>query len=211
MIRGTQGYAEQADELVARYEAIAFTDKHQVVLHVLPAAPARVLDIGAGTGADASWLAERGHCVVAVEPTAEFRARGRALHSSPAIEWIDDNLPSLQRLRRLGRQFELVMLTAVWMHLDEAERRVAMPNLASLMAPGGVLVMALRHGTVPAGRVMFEVSADETIALAGACGLRPLLNVRTASTQGVNRDAGITWSRLAFERVPILDRPVARE
>ena len=103
------------------------------------------------------------------------------------------------------------MLTAVWMHLDEAERRVAMPNLASLMAPGGVLVMALRHGPVPAGRVMFEVSADETIALAEACWLRSLLNVRTLSTQGVNRAAGITWSRLAFERVPILDRPVARE
>jgi SAM-dependent methyltransferase len=211
VIRGTQGYAEQADELVARYEAIDFADKHAAVLHLLPSAPARVLDVGAGTGADAAWFAERGHPVVAAEPTAEFRRRGRALHPSRSIEWIDDSLPALAEVRRRARTFELVMLTAVWMHLDESERRIAMPNLASLLAPGGVLVMALRHGPVPPGRVMYEVSADETIALAEPCGLRPLLNVRTESTQGVNRDAGITWSRLVFERLPILDRPAALE
>jgi SAM-dependent methyltransferase len=198
MIRGTQGYAEQADELVARYESVAFADKHAAVLHLLPAAPAPALDVGAGTGADAAWLAERGHPVVAVEPTAEFRKRGGALHPSASIEWIDDSLPMLAEVRRLRRRFGLVMLTAVWMHLDEPERRIAMPRLAALLAPGGVLVMALRHGTVPAGRVMFEVSAEETVALAEPCGLRLLLCERTESTQPDNRAAGITWTRLAF-------------
>ena len=211
MIRGTQAYAAQANELARRYEAIAFVDKHQAVLHLLPDAPAAVLDIGAGTGADAAWLAERGHLVVAVEPTGEFRARGMALHPSPSIEWIDDHLPTLEHVLVRGQRFGLVLLTAVWMHLDEPERRVAMPRIASLLAPQGVLVMALRHGPMPAGRIMFDVSAMETIALAQDCGLRPLLDVRTASAQGINRDAGVTWSRLVFEPVRILERPVARE
>ena len=49
MVRGTQGYAEQADELSKRYEALSIEHKHQALLHLLPPAPARALDIGAAS------------------------------------------------------------------------------------------------------------------------------------------------------------------
>jgi len=197
-IRGTRGYAEQADELAVRYEGIDFTTKHEAVLPLLPAAPASAIDIGAGTGRDAAWLAKRGYRVVAVEPTEAMRSHGIALHPSPAIEWIDDSLPALRRLLALDRRFDLVMLTAVWMHLDADERRLAMPNVAALVAPRGLLVMTLRHGPVPSGRIMFAVSAEETIALAAAQGLRLSLNVHAESSQAANRDAGVSWTQLAF-------------
>ena len=45
---------------------------------------------------------------------------------------------------------------------------------------------------------MFEVSGDETIRLAAAQGLTPVLQLRTDSVQEVNRRAGVTWTRLAF-------------
>ena len=117
-VRGTRGYAEQAEELVTRYEGIDFAAAHQAVLPLLPAAPASVIDIGAGTGRDAAWLADRGHRVVAVEPTEALRSRAIALHPAPAIEWIDDSLPALRKVLAQRRRFDLVMLTAVWMHLD---------------------------------------------------------------------------------------------
>lgn len=199
-VRGSRGYAEQADELVARYEAIDFPAKHRAVLPLLPAAPASAIDIGAGTGRDAAWLADRGYRVVAVEPTAALRSRAMALHPTPAIEWIDDSLPMLGRVIAQRRSFDLVMLTAVWMHLDADERRVAMVPVAELLAPGGLLVITLRHGPVPSGRIMFAVSAAETIALAEARGLRLLLNVHAESSQAANRDAGVSWTQLAFAR-----------
>lgn len=203
MIRGIQGYAEQATDLIERYEAIDFVDKHQAVLHLLPMAPGWVLDIGAGTGADAAWLAHRGHRVVAVEPTSAFRSHGMAIHRSRSIEWVDDSLPGLEHITRRRQRFDLVMLTAVWMHLDEPERRLAMPNVASLLAPDGMLVMSIRRGPVPAGRRMYDVSAEETVALAEASGLRAVLTVETPSAQAVNRDAGVTWLRLvALPRSP---------
>jgi SAM-dependent methyltransferase len=197
-VRGTQGYAEQADALFVKYEEIGFEHKHEAVLHLLPRAPASVLDIGAGTGADAAWLDARGYRVVAIEPGREFRTRAMALHPSPSIEWVEDSLPGLAVMAGRRDTFDVVTLTAVWMHLDEAERATAMPNLASLVAPGGLLLMTLRHGPIPAGRVMFEVSAEETIHLASACGLQTLLSVHRESTQAANRDAGVTWTRLAF-------------
>lgn len=198
-VRGSRGYAEQAEALVARYETIDFTAKHRAVLEMLPP-PGAAIDIGAGSGADAAWLAARGWRVVAVEPTAAMRTRAIALHPTPAIEWIDDSLPVLAVVAALRRTFDLVMLTAVWMHLDEDERRVAMRNVAALVAPAGLLVMTLRHGPAPIGRLMFAVSAAETIALAAANGLAVAANVHAESTQAENRAAGVTWSELAFRR-----------
>lgn len=200
MTRGTRGYAENAPELIERYESIDFADKHRAALPFIPAAPSRVLDIGAGTGSDANWLASRGHQVLAVEPTAEFRSYAQARYTSPRIEWLDDCLPQLQAVVRRQQTFAAIFLTAVWMHLDEQERGIAMPILGSLLSPRGVIIMSLRHGPVPHGRVMFEVSPRETMAAAKACGLGVLLDAHSASTQAANRQAGVSWSHLAFMR-----------
>lgn len=168
------------------------------MLHLIPTAPSSILDIGSGTGRDAAWFAAQGHRVVAVEPTDALRLPAMALHPSPLIEWLDDSLPDLAMLQRRGESFDVVMLTAVWMHLDAQQRRRAMPNLGSLVREGGVMIMMIRHGPVPPGRRMFEVSAEETIELARMQRLHPVLNLREESSQEANRATGITWTSLAF-------------
>src|SRR4051794_21024494 len=92
---GMQGYAETADALAVRYESVSFERLHAAVLHLMPTLPTRVLEVGAGTGRVAARLADLGHSVVAVEPTAEMGAQGKRLHSNSGIEWIDDTLPNL--------------------------------------------------------------------------------------------------------------------
>ena len=200
MTSGTRGYGEESEEFVRRSEAIPFEEKHRHVLHLLPLDPCRVLDIGAGSGGDAARFVALGHQVVAVEPADELRSAAIALHPSERIEWGNDSLPYLEWTRSLGRRFDLVMMTGVWMHLDEAERQQAMPNVASLIDPGGLLIMSIRHGWVPPNKLMFPVSAEETISLAQTQGLVPLLHVEADSIQPTNRQANVTWSHLAFSR-----------
>ncbi len=196
VVSGTEGYAEQADALVGPVDAVSFADLHRPILHMIPQAPCPVLDIGAGTGRDAAALAAIGHQVVAVEPVAELRHHAIALHPSPRIEWLDDSLPHLGRLLARGQRFDLVMLTAVWMHLDFRQRRQAMPKLATLAADDGLVSMTLRHGPVPTGRRMFDVTADETIALAQDAGLTLALRLDNQPSQFNRSD--VTWTRLAF-------------
>jgi len=199
-VSGTEGYADEAEALLARYESLSAAEVHRAVLHLLPAAPADVLDIGAGTGRDAAWFASLGHQVVAVEPTEMLRARARALHASPSITWVDDSLPDLAVLRARIQQFDLVMLTAVFMHLDQDQRIQAMPNIAGLLAPGGRLIMRLRHGPVPQGRRMFEVPADEVIAMAASQGLTAIFNHHGEASGAQNRRDGVTWTTVAFAK-----------
>ncbi|WP_420507497.1 class I SAM-dependent methyltransferase [Nitratireductor aquimarinus] len=171
-MQGTQGYAESAERLATQYESITFADVHRDVLHLFPALPSRICDIGAGSGRDAAALAAQGHKVVAVEPTEELRNEGMRLHDGKAIEWIDDHLPSLDRLRTRDERFDLILLTAVWMHLDEAEQYLGMESLAGLLTEGGRISMSLRHGPVPHGRRMFDVSTAQTTKLAASFGLQ---------------------------------------
>jgi hypothetical protein len=142
-----------------------------------------------------------GHSVVAVEPTEELRRGAMLLHPSPMIEWLDDSLPDLAAVRARKEELDLVILTAVWMHLDEAQRQRAMPNVSALVRNGGAVIMSLRHGPIPPGRRMFEVSAEETIALAQRSNLFCTLNRDAKSSL---RQPGVSWTRLAFKkRTPI--------
>ena len=200
MFPGTEGYEEQADCLVTRYEAIPFEQKYRAEMQLLPQRPSAVLDIGAGTGADAAWLARRGHRVVAVEPVERFRTLAATLHPFDPIEWVADGLPDLKRILARDRPFDVILASAVWMHLDDEQRTRAMRTVARLLAPDGIALVSLRHGPTPAGRVMFEVTAEETARLARANGLRVELDIRTDSLQPRNRAQGVEWSRLAFRR-----------
>ncbi|ABF08659.1 class I SAM-dependent methyltransferase [Cupriavidus metallidurans] len=193
----TAGYGEQASTLVVQYESITFEDVHRDVLHLLPAPPARIVDVGAGTGRDAAALARRGHQVVAVEPTAELREAGRKLHADVDIDWLDDTLPALARLRERPTRFDVIMLTAVWMHLDADERAQAIGAVDALLADHGLVFLSLRHGPVPAGRRMFDVSAAETIALAEPYGLR---SAHCSQRSGLMDRTDVHWTNLVLQR-----------
>jgi SAM-dependent methyltransferase len=190
-VPGIDGYAAEADRLAVDYERLRSNVTYPVLAGFWPAPPARVCDIGAGTGRDAALFAARGHEVVAVEPTDALRAHGARLH--PELTWLDDGLPGLVRLRATGARFDLVYVNAVLMHLDANERPGALASLRHMLAPGGVLFITLRHGPVPAGRRMFAVDAADVIA-----GLPDLaLAYHRDHRDGMGRDA-VSWSYLVF-------------
>lgn len=193
-------YASAAPTLIDRFEAVAPQQLYAPLADLLPRSPVRVADIGAGTGRDAAWFADLGHAVLAVEPVAELRAAGLRLHPSPRIVWLDDRLPELAALRTRG-PFDLVTLCAVWHHLDAEARRIAILGLAAIVAPGGLLIVSLRHGPELLGRPVFPVPPEETVAAASAAGFSLLRRVETESIQAANQAAGVRWTWLALRKI----------
>ena len=60
--------------------------------------------------------------------------------------------------------FDLILLSAVWMHIPPSDRARSIRKLANLLKPGGKLVISLRHGQNQAEftqRNMHLVCADE--------------------------------------------------
>lgn len=166
MIAAYEGAAGLA--LAERYEAVSAPDLHGPVADLLPSAPSRVLDVGAGSGRDAAWLAEMGHEVLAAEPSSTFRAEGARLHPDPAISWIDDQLPDLGRV---SGPFDVILLSAVWQHVLPEDRAAAFARLTGILAPGGLLLISLRLGPPDLARDMHPVSVGELRYLANGSGL----------------------------------------
>ena len=191
------GYAADAAELIARYEAFSTADLLSPVIDLLPR-KGRVLDLGAGTGRDAAWFAANDCQVLAVEPVAGFRDAGARLHPSPRIDWLGDRLPDLAAVRKRGGAFDLVLLSGVWQHLDRDQRKRAMPVIATLLASSGILVLSVRHGPGAPNRPCFKGNAEEAIRLAEAAGLRLVRRRHVASIQERNRRVGVMWTWLAF-------------
>jgi SAM-dependent methyltransferase len=202
-------YDANASRLAEQWRTLDPLEVHAPVLHLMPARPSCILDIGAGAGGDAAWYASLGHTVLAVEPADGLRLAGIADHSDPGIEWLDDSLPDLALVRARRETFDLVTLTAVWAHLDHDQRRRAMPNIASQIAADGRLIMSIRNGWTPPTRPTWEARPEDTIRHAEAEGLTLVFRTTTGSIQALNRAHGVTWTWLAFERPSSLARQTA--
>jgi SAM-dependent methyltransferase len=190
-------YGLGAAEFGTRWEALSAPLIWAPIRDLLVLKPGGLaLDIGAGSGRDAAWLASLGLNVVAAEPAEGMRGEGLALH--PELRWVDDRLPELATVHRLGLSFDLVLLSAVWMHLRPQERPRAFRKMATLLKPGGVLVLTLRHGPSEPGRPMYEVSLGEVEALARDHGLAVLRAVGQPDLLG---RADVNWTTVCL-RLP---------
>jgi 2-polyprenyl-3-methyl-5-hydroxy-6-metoxy-1,4-benzoquinol methylase len=195
------GYEHDSARLIDAFEAISSAEVLAPVSAFVEGSPGRVLDVGAGTGRDAAWLAARGWDVIAVEPVAQFREAGARLHPAPSIEWVNDSLPHLSHVLNRQHWFSLVLLTAVWQHVLPEDRSMALRNLKSLLSPSGRLIMSLRHGPGSPARECFPATEAETRCLARECGLETVGSQSAPSVQSWNRSAGVSWTWLVFSHL----------
>ncbi|BFT32056.1 hypothetical protein D210916BOD24_32320 [Alteromonas sp. D210916BOD_24] len=167
-------YQRNKDSLIKQYDSVSFESVHKDWLEYIPSKGA-VLDIGAGSGRDARYLSSLGLKVFAAEPVLSLLISARENSVDHDIIWFQDKLPALYEAKTLGTKFELILLSAVWMHLSPEERILSMQNMSSLINAGGKLVITLRYGEFSDGRSAFPISVDEVKKLADANGLNPLL------------------------------------
>lgn len=193
-------YSADARALAEQYESLAPSAVHASALSIMPpSGDGRLaLDVGAGTGRDAAWLAGLGYEVVAVEPAEEMRRVAAEIHADVPVRWIDDALPSLDRLHALALSFDLVMVSAVWQHVAPADRPRALRKLATAMKPGSLLVLTLRSGPAPSDRPMHPTSVGEVEGLARSLGLEV---VRVAESGDERRRPDVRWTTMCL-RMP---------
>jgi SAM-dependent methyltransferase len=153
-------YHEQATKLNAQYNSVAFEDVHASWCDFWPTQNSSVLDIGAGNGRDAHWFAQRGCDVVAVEPAQALRELGKT-QTPLTIHWLDDQLPELSKVFELGIRFDVILLSAVWMHIAPNERERCFRKLSNLLAGNGKIIISLRFGDFKDTRKAYPVSSEE--------------------------------------------------
>ena len=109
-----------------------------LVEEVAALTPGVALDLGAGDGRNAVWLAGHGWCVSAVDFSAVAIDRGQALATAAGVE-IDWRQEDLLAWTPPAIAFDLVAL--FFIHLPQEERRGVYARAASAVRPGGTLLV----------------------------------------------------------------------
>ena len=190
-----QFYSDNVESLLEQYDTVAFESVHQDWLEHLPKA-GRVLDVGAGSGRDARYMAHGGLEVVAVEPCQKLSVKASKSDSGANIRWLADSLPLLQKTYDMNSPFDLILLSAVWMHLTYDERTVSMGRLAGLLSDNGILVITLRYGDFSDGRIAYPVDADEVVKLSKASGLSVAMKTDLNTDQLGRHD--VAWQTIVL-------------
>lgn len=115
--------------------------------------PGRALDLGAGEGRTALWLAQRGWRVTAVDFSDVALERGRIrVEEAPvagSVEWVCADLADFDPT---GATYDLVLL--MFIHLHTEQRRRLLRLAAATLAPGGMVLVVgydTRHASAGQG------------------------------------------------------------
>lgn len=153
-------YNENSQELTDQYNSVPFEKVHGQIIPFLPKT-GKVLDVGCGSGRDAFALAEMGLEVTAVDPAKNMLNSAKENFSHKNITFVEDSMPSLKEVKSKGEKYDFILLSAVWMHIEEKDRKEAFDNLKSLLSPNGKMAIYLRHGRFEDDRKEIPVSLNE--------------------------------------------------
>ena len=161
------------DELYASTELVWTAEANRFVAEELAdLPPGSALDLGAGEGRNAIWLAERGWQVTAVDFSAAGLAKAARLAGSrgvTGVRWVEADLRGYQPG---PAAYDLVLVAYV--HLLPDEFAALLRMAASALAPGGTLLVvghdadniAHGHGGPQDPRVLYR-ARDVVAALPG--------------------------------------------
>ncbi|WP_334030373.1 class I SAM-dependent methyltransferase [Alteromonas sp. P256] len=192
-------YSANAEHYYSLYQSISADSVHGYLEQALAnTQPTTALDVGAGSGRDANWLAAKGWQVTATEP-AEALLKLAKQHSKEKVIWCNAALPVLANLPTPHQHFDLILLSAVWMHLPIDDRPTAIKRLAELLSTNGRIYISLRFGPSDPERPMYPVNYEELQALAAENGLTARNLNPVPSKDGLKRN-DVEWVTVELVR-----------
>lgn len=122
------------DERYAASELVWSAEPNQFVAAECAAlTPGRAVDLAAGEGRNAIWLARRGWRVTAVDFSRVALDKGRRLADDTDVEWVCADATTWQ-----GSGLDLAVVA--YLQLPAGGRRAAVRHAAGSLAPGGTLL-----------------------------------------------------------------------
>ena len=156
--------------------------------------PGRTLEIGAGTGTNAIWLAERGFDVLGVDVASLAVEKGRAKLNGRQLPCRFETLDFLAA-PPAGGGLQFVFDRGCFHVFDEAEERDRVAaNVAAVLAPGGLWLSLIGSTEGPPREVgpPRRTARDVTLAIEPAL---EILELRSAEFRGHEAKAWFCLSR----------------
>lgn len=103
-------------------------------------APARILDLGCGTGEIAAAISQRGYPVTACDFAEEMMAVARSNYARTPVNWVGLD-PEWKALPFADASFDAIVASSVFEYLDDVQRVAT--ELSRVLRPEGVLLLTV--------------------------------------------------------------------
>jgi ubiquinone/menaquinone biosynthesis C-methylase UbiE len=165
----------------------------------LPKAPARILDVGCGTGLLTIPLAESGHLVTGVDPAEGMLSMARRKPSADRVQWVKAFATDFE----LAERFDLAIMTAHVFQVfpDNAATLAALGNIRKHLAPGGRLVFESRNPAVLDWKNWTRALTTETRDIPGIGSVEVFYQWREAEGDQVTFEAVYTLLATGEQRI----------
>jgi ubiquinone/menaquinone biosynthesis C-methylase UbiE len=135
-------FAEEA-RLITGASRLEYERTKDILLRVLPAPPARVVDVGGAAGAYSLWLAALGYDVHLVDATPRLVDEARKRNEQRSRPIASLTLADARALPQPDRSADALLVMGPLYHLTEAtDRAAALREAFRVLASGGIVAVA---------------------------------------------------------------------
>jgi len=194
-------YEECANSLSTRYESADVSEVQELLLQTF-AQNSHILEIGCGSGRDASFMVKNSYDVTAVDGSKNMIEEARKIHSELTDKLLCRTLPDDLEF---NIKFDGIYSIATLMHLPKEHLKRAISNIYNLLNQNGKFFMSVSlfrddiedNGFDKKGRFFLVLSLEEWINICKKVGFKVLKS--KINKDGLNR-SGIEWLTLVANK-----------
>lgn len=194
-------YEKNANLLINRYES-ADVSEVQILLLQTFTNKSNLLEIGCGSGRDASFMIRNNYDVIAIDGSQNMIEEAKKIHPELSEKLLHKTLPNDLYF---NISFDGIYSIATLMHLSKNDLEKTISRIYDLLNQNGKFLMSVslfrddinQNGFDEKGRFFLVLNFDEWIKLCENIGFK-ILDKKT-NKDGLNRD-GIEWLTLVAQK-----------
>ena len=196
-------YEKNASNLTQRYESANVTILHQILLKTF-SPHSKLLEIGCGSGRDASFMREQGYDITAIDGSEKMINEAKTIHPALEAHLFTMQLPHSLDLE--ANSFDGIYSIATLMHLTLEEIVLSIQKIYMLLKEKGKFLFSVsierddtdQNSQDPHKRLFTSLSEEEWLRLCTNHGFNPLHTEVT--TDGLGR-SGVVWLTCIVEKI----------
>ncbi len=194
-------YENNSTSLITRYESADVTDVHQLLLKTFEKR-SKLLEIGCGSGRDASFMIKNDYDIIAVDGSKNIIEAAKKAHPNLSEKLLYQALPNDLKFNEM---FEGVYSIATLMHLSKDDLKKTISTIYNLLNQNGKLLISVslfrddidENGFDEKERFFLVLSFDEWLSILENVGFKILDN--KTNSDGLGR-SGIEWLTLVGQK-----------
>ena len=139
-------YDDNAVEFAIQTVSIDMHDLYALFINQLPQRDTQsILDVGCGSGRDASYFAKQGYDVTAIDASAGLIQWAQKHHMSSRISWVNLDFSSIEK-QSWKNKFTGIWACASLLHVPFLELPFVIESLLETLTDDGVMYLSFKYG-----------------------------------------------------------------